>query len=302
MTAPLVHEPRVNRARAARIEDELARRGHHFKRQGHELIGPCPVCGGTDRFGININKQVWNCRGCAKGGDVIAVVQHIEGSTFGVAVETLTGQKTVQNPNRFTRKPKPLKDNTARWLWSQRKPAAPDTPVAKYLRKRGCTGPIPPALAYLPPHGEHPPAMIAAFGFAIEVEPGVIIAPPHVTGVHVTKLTLDGDKADVENVKRTLGPSMGQPIVLSAVNDLLGLSITEGIEDGLTVLAATALGVWVAGSANRMPALAPVIPHWVECVTIYMHHDAAGRTSATQLAEALTVRGIEVLIDEGDHA
>ena len=38
-----------------------------------ERVGPCPNCGGHDRFAINIRKQVWNCRGCHKGGDRIAL-------------------------------------------------------------------------------------------------------------------------------------------------------------------------------------------------------------------------------------
>ncbi|MBO0710385.1 MAG: DUF3631 domain-containing protein [Acetobacteraceae bacterium] len=81
----------VDRARAVAIEHELANRGHHLRRLGGELIGPCPVCAGTDRFGVNIKNQVWNCRGCEKGGDVIALVRHIDGCEFNAAVERLAG-------------------------------------------------------------------------------------------------------------------------------------------------------------------------------------------------------------------
>jgi hypothetical protein len=34
----------IERARAVPIEDEVARRGIKLKRQGAELVGPCPVC------------------------------------------------------------------------------------------------------------------------------------------------------------------------------------------------------------------------------------------------------------------
>ena len=57
-----------------------------------ERVGPCPICGGTDRFAINIKKQLWNCRGCQTGGDVIALVQHLDGVDFRTAVQTLLGQ------------------------------------------------------------------------------------------------------------------------------------------------------------------------------------------------------------------
>jgi hypothetical protein len=107
--------------------------------------------------------------------------------------------------------------------------------------------------------------MIAAFGFCEEPEPGVIDPPAEVTGVHITRLTPDGRKAAIDSehpVKIMLGPMSGLPIVLAPVNDGLGLAITEGIEDGLNVFEATGLGVWVAGSAGNMPALAAALPSW----------------------------------------
>ncbi len=94
-----------------------------------------------------------------------------------------------------------------------------------------------------------------------------------------------------------LGPSMGLPIVLAPPNDLLGLAITEGIEDGLSVSQATGLGVWAAGAANRMPALAAAVPNYIDCVTIYAHADEAGKRGAFELARALQALGIEVLIE-----
>jgi DNA primase len=69
-----------------RIEDEIARRGIKLSGRGHEHCGPCPVCGGTDRFSINTKKQVFYCRVCNVGGDVIALVQHIDGCDFKTAI------------------------------------------------------------------------------------------------------------------------------------------------------------------------------------------------------------------------
>jgi phage/plasmid primase-like uncharacterized protein len=83
----------VKLARSTPIEDELARRGIRLRRQGRELVGPCPRCGGRDRFGVNIKKRVWNCRGCQKGGDVLDLVQHLDGCEFLDAVETLSGHR-----------------------------------------------------------------------------------------------------------------------------------------------------------------------------------------------------------------
>jgi Protein of unknown function (DUF2786)/Zinc-binding domain of primase-helicase len=58
----------VERARAIRIEDELARRGLPFwtKPRHNNLGQPCPMCGGRDRFSVNIRKQVFFCRDAAR--------------------------------------------------------------------------------------------------------------------------------------------------------------------------------------------------------------------------------------------
>ena len=64
----------IERARQADIL-ETARRFVELKRAGaHEYFGPCPVFGCADRFSVNTRKQVWNCRGCGRGGDVVDLV------------------------------------------------------------------------------------------------------------------------------------------------------------------------------------------------------------------------------------
>ena len=83
----------VQRARSVPIERELERRGYNgLRRQGAELVGACPACGGEDRFAISLTKAIWNCRGCAVGGDVIKLVEHLDGVEFIVAVTTLAGE------------------------------------------------------------------------------------------------------------------------------------------------------------------------------------------------------------------
>ena len=83
----------IERARAIRIEDEIAKRGIRLKGR-IDQSGPCPVCGGRDRFAIHIRKQKWLCRHCGKGGgDVIGLVQFVDGIGFAEAVELLSGEK-----------------------------------------------------------------------------------------------------------------------------------------------------------------------------------------------------------------
>jgi phage/plasmid primase-like uncharacterized protein len=86
-------DERVERARAVPIERVLA--PHKLRRSGGELVGACPLCGGHDRFGVNIRKNIWNCRGCGQGGDVISLVRHIYGCGFNNALERLTGERAA---------------------------------------------------------------------------------------------------------------------------------------------------------------------------------------------------------------
>jgi hypothetical protein len=163
--------------------------------------------------------------------------------------ERLGLKREWRAPSTSTR-PEPTReqdDDRALWLWRKRRPI--EDVVKRYLLARAYRGPIPATLGFLPASCDHPPSMIAAFGMADEPELGcVAIRDSAVRSVHLTHLLPDGsDRIG----KITIGRgSVGSPIVLFPPNDLLGLAIVEGIEDGLSVYAATGLGVWAAGSAG----------------------------------------------------
>jgi phage/plasmid primase-like uncharacterized protein len=292
----------------ARANDILAVAQHYtkLKRAGAgEYVGPCPVCGGTDRFSININKGVFNCRGCTKGGDVIALLVHATGRTFTEALQILTGEppprREVTERAQRQRGPGDEADQhrKAGWLWSQAKPIAGST-AERYLRGRGISGALPATLRYLPARDPYPPALIAALAIPDEPEPGLLAAPRHVESVHLIKILPDGsDRLRETKAKITIGMPCGRPVVLSPVNDLCGLAITEGIENALTIAEATGLGVWASCSAPHMPALAASAPAYVETVTIFADADADGQgeRGAMRLAQALRERDIEVRIE-----
>lgn len=83
----------VDRAKVVRIEDELARRRIPLKGRGRHLNGPCPKCGGDDRFWVDKAKRRFGCRHChQRGGDVIDLVQWLDGSGFVEARDYLTGR------------------------------------------------------------------------------------------------------------------------------------------------------------------------------------------------------------------
>jgi putative DNA primase/helicase len=297
-------------ARSVRVEHEVARRGVKLKGNGIERVGPCPVCGGTDRFSVNVKKQLWNCRGCAKGGDVIDLAMHCDGVDFKTACATLNGELPPQANRKGARRSfKPSSrdgnDNYERRqhlkagaLWFVADPLAGSV-AEKYLREaRGISCALPATLAFVRDYRGHP-ALVAAFALPDEPEPGTLAMPRRVESVQLTFLKPDGSgKADVEPCKITVGSPAALPLVLAPVNDLLGLAICEGVEDALSVAQATGLGAWASAGASRMPALADVVPRYVEAVTIYAHDEPAGRKGAEALANALVNRVKEVRITE----
>jgi hypothetical protein len=185
----------------------------------------------------------------------------------------------------------------ALWLWGRSCPAE-GTIVEAYIAARGLSlEPLPATLRFLPPtKPERHPAMIVAFGIPEEPEPGRLsINDGAVRGVHLTLLKPDGSgKADIEPNKIMVGKSTGSPIVLAPMNDLLGLAVAEGIENALTAYQLNRFGVWAAGAAERLPALADIVPDYADCIAIAIDDDEAGRVNSGELARRLLERGLRV--------
>jgi phage/plasmid primase-like uncharacterized protein len=93
MAPDLAFERWKRRAAEAGILDVALRPpiGAKLKKKGREYVGPCPACGGVDRFSVNPKKGVFNCRG-AEGGDVIAMVRHVTRVDFRQACEIIVGE------------------------------------------------------------------------------------------------------------------------------------------------------------------------------------------------------------------
>ena len=116
----------IETARAVRIEDEIARRGITLKRVGTEMIGPCAVCGGRDRFAINLIIAALQDR-----GQWPADQQHYK--TFRPPPGQPLHDQRHHDAERTTR---------ALSIWRSATPAC-GTSVETYLRSRGIVAPIP---------------------------------------------------------------------------------------------------------------------------------------------------------------
>jgi hypothetical protein len=286
----------IDAAKAVRVEDEIARRGGlGLKRMGAELIGACPVCGGRDRFSINIKKQIWNCRGCAKGGDVVDLVQHLDGVDFKAAVQTLGGDETrpiapVKPTVHQEKESDQEKTERALRIWDDASEVN-GTLAEQYLRRRHLElpGDDEALRFYSPcPFGDTSyPALIALFRDIVTNEPRAI---------HRIALAPGG----ILIAKRMLGRVGGAAIKLDHDADVEhGLAVGEGVE---TMLAARMRGfrpAWALGSAGTLKTF-PVLDG-VDALTIIVDNDPpdkngrqAGQQAAADCSQRWTAAGREV--------
>ncbi len=202
------------------------------------------------------------------------------------------GQEAVERDQDYAARQR-LK---ARSLWKGREPIQ-GSPAETYLREaRRYRGRLPATLGFLPARKRgHHPALIAAFGLPVELEPGSLsIDEEQVQGVLLTLLRPDGTaKAGTGRDKIMVGPSRGFPIALAPMNDLLGLAIAEGIENAASIHEATGLGAWAAGSASRIPTMAKIVPDHCEFITVAADDDEPGRKAAAAFLEAIATLGID---------
>jgi len=306
----------IERARAVNIGWLVRQRGLRLRGRNN-LKGPCPHDQGDDRLWVNLRQQSFGCRGCGVAGHgAISFVRFIDGVSFREAVELLVGDtsqgkkaatsgksgggsKFSNHPDSYERQ----QHRKASWLWTQRQTIT-GTVAERYLREvRGITIALPATIGFLPPRDGYPPTIIAAYALPNEIEPGVLGEPQNVDAVHLTRLLPDGsDRQRSKGSRITIGRPLGRPIVIAPLNDLLGLGVTEGIEDALTVHQGTGLGAWAAGTAPFMPHLIRTVETLAtafeydaspEAVTIYAHadRDGQGQRGARGLAKALLARG-----------
>ena len=153
---------------------------------------PCPKCGPCKRSARNQRRPVLrvyrvepNFAGyhCARCGDKGAALDR-----NGTPPDPMKLARARAEAAERERIVKADRLGLARWLWARREPIGGSI-AETYLRSaRSYGGHLPETLGFLPGRGDHPPAMIAAFGMAIETdEPGKLaIGVDAVKGVHLT--------------------------------------------------------------------------------------------------------------------
>ncbi len=261
----------------------------------------CPFCGGKDRFRFTDHEGagVYVCNQCGTGNG-IQFVQKYEGVDFLAAVEKVRAvlpmaAESVVAPERDPRR----KLNK---LWNGGERIEVGDPVWLYLHGRKLPVPETTELRY------HSSVPYYKDGSVIAFHPAMLARVRDSAGnpktLHVTYLTPDGMKADVEVARKILSKTGDGPSI--RLNDVeCGiLHVTEGIETALGVQRhldkhEAAGGLWALMSAGSMMQFQPG-PE-IERLFIWGDNDASftGQHAAYTLAHRLRVHkrcDVEVLI------
>ena len=255
-----------------------------LKRAGNELVGCCPFH--QDRspsFTVFDGGNRFHCFGCSADGDVLDFVQRLHHVTLPQAAEMLCGGSMPRVEMRAA-PPAPDRETVeeARAIWTSAADAS-GSPVSSYVAARGITIAIPPAIRFgrlrYGKRGPTHPCMIAL----------VTDVGGRPIGIQRTYLNAAGTgKAAVPKPKLSLGHVRGGAIRL-APGSFTGLMLTEGIEDGLSLMQMQGGSAWAAAGAGMLAAMR--LPSMISSVVIGADADATGREAALRAAETFKADG-----------
>ena len=259
--------------------------------------GPCPTCGGKDRFRLHDKYgrgDSW-CNHCGprSGPDL---VMDLMGLDFAEACQWIEGQvgrvRKVNGP-KMQKTTDELKSDLRR-VWATGQRVTKGDPVWQYLSARCGITAVPdgirysPALDYYGDDGERTqhPAMLAS----------VLSADGRCVSIHRTYLTPDGKKAQVKTPRKLMPPSeqMASVAVRLAPVDRGGLAVAEGIETALAYSTIWHAPCWAAVSAGLLEKFNP--PEGVQLLVIAADNDLSftGQASAYKLARRLRLERPEI--------
>lgn len=260
--------------------------------------GPCPLCGGKDRFRFDDKdgRGTYYCGGCGAGNGMQLAMKWT-GLNFkecAKRIDELLGH-IESKPRQPKRDPAKLLSKISSTL----KPCDGINPVSLYLRKRGLS-PVrglwwSPEVSYFEDGKFHSKqnAMVAT-----------ITAPTgEPLSLHLTYLTKDGVKAPVRDVKKVMtpvSPMAGAAVRLFQPRDGV-IGVAEGIETALAAARLFNVPCWAAVNATLLEQFQP--PDGIKSVFVFGDNDAnyTGQKAAYALAHKLSMAGYGVSVKIPDQ-
>lgn len=271
--------------------------------------GPCPICGGIDRFRWD-NKDgrgTYICGQCGAGDGFDLACKFTGRSWQDVAqeIDGLVGNLTPETPRREL-----TADDHARILretYAATVPVQAGDLVHRYLASRGVDELIyPPALRFgatlRDGEGGVRPCMVALVGVYGETDAR---GRQRYATMHRTFLRPDGSgKADMERPRKMMPGEIpdGACVMLSRWTHSGVIGVAEGIETAMSASAIFGVPVWAAISSGGLAKWVP--PPDAEEVAIFADNDAkyGGQAAAYHLAHRLAVKGARVTVNAPETA
>jgi putative DNA primase/helicase len=261
--------------------------------------GPCPLCGGEDRFRWDNaeGRGTYICNACG-AGDGMKLAIEFTGKTFvdvAAEIDTMLGNHKFE-PD----KPKPVmteqqRKDALKAVWVDTRPVEPGDLVHRYLASRGVDEKIyPKALRFgnsvRDGEGGLRPCMVALVGR---------YGQPKFDTMHRTFLKPDGSgKAEMQSPRKLMAGEIpdGACVMLSDWTQSGVLGIAEGIETAMAASALFDVPCWAAINSTMLAKWWP--PVGCEEVVVFGDNDPkfAGQAAAFKLAHRLAVKGISVTV------
>jgi putative DNA primase/helicase len=244
--------------------------------------GPCPICGGDDRFRWDNRNDGGSfiCNHCG-AGDGFSLAGKVTGMSFNELAERV--RQMLGHSNEVKQVEIDLEEVRNRTemqrAWGAARRPSLYGPVALYLENRvGCLW---PSLSIREAfYGRHA---------------GMVCVIIDYTGtksvnVHTTLLNQDGTKADVEKPKLVMKGTLpdGCAIRLGPIKPVMG--VAEGIETAISASIMFDMPVWACINGTLLSKWIP--PDRAEQITIFGDNDAnfTGQAKAYHLANRLEVQ------------
>jgi putative DNA primase/helicase len=244
--------------------------------------GPCPICGGDDRFRFDdqFQKGGYICSQCG-AGDGFALAGKVTGLSFydlAVKVREMLGRANdYQGPAGDMEEMR--QKELMRAVWESSGRPSLYGPVSAYLEERvGC----------LWPSGELREAHYC--GYHAMVARVLDHAGRRAVNLHLTLLGDDGHKADIETSKRVMKGKLPDGCAIRLGPEKAVMGVAEGIETAISAAIMFDMPVWACINANLLSKWVP--PEKAEHVTVFGDNDAnyTGQAKAYHLANRLELQ------------
>ncbi|MBR2657651.1 MAG: toprim domain-containing protein [Loktanella sp.] len=258
--------------------------------------GPCPLCGGKDRFRWDNRdgRGTYICNQCG-AGDGMALARAFTGKPFVVVasqIDSSLGNVKPDGPSRHVSS-QDYNHAALKALYLQSQPVNPGDVVDRYFASRDLNEIIyPKALRYVEnlrdgEGGVHP-CMIALVGRYGEKKFDTI---------HRTFLKPDGSgKAEIQSPRKLMPGQVpdGACVMLSDWTESGPLGIAEGIETAMAASAIFNIPVWAAINSSMMKKWLP--PPGCQEIVIFGDNDKkyGGQAAAYHLAQRLSALNLPV--------